>query len=1147
MRFGLVFLAIIFSILSGYSEIVERGVVKEYRGVDAKKVLPGVELMVKGAQSTVSDVDGVFELWFTTLKPGEKIYYTDIYKEGFVIFNKDALEAWRISNNGRPFTIVMCKESDFRALKKKYYDIIERSYYDEYLKQKKIAEEMLGMSIQLTQKIQELEREYQVKMSNINTYVELFSRIDLNEMDSIEARSLEFMEQGKIDEAIRLYEELQLTREMDAQMSKWDMAEEMRRAANGMESEAQADLIMLVGKMQKQISLYQMGGGDYDIKRLDLTDNLIALLYRLLPITGNQYKETLGQLIIDQTASKHPKTHFEDFKKAAYLPSVIGLRKLADAYKIMDPSEEHADSMRTFYMRALRLIDNPDDSISRVIEENLTEIPQGYFKNDDGWMYPYRIIDNEAELMSQGPYYSAHIEGEVELPDVIVTDKGEFPVTAIGKFAFGNNSLLTKVTLPRYCHRIGENAFKLCPMLEEITVNAELDSLMTEDYSQSIPLNVSLRFPEVPQNIDWIVKRATSVLNDSTLDVSPLILAMAQYYHKNGDTDSSLNCYEYIVDKCIGDGNIEDAQRYALMAKDTDKNKYHLLLSKCLKYSGDFPGAIKEAKKGLNDNEPRSYNNIAYLYIDDKNPAKDFDEAIKNVDHALKIATTPSEKANFYDSKGEIYLLMSDEQKAKEYYMLALDNDSLYWQNAISVLHQHFNPDINVTKEEPITEEQISQRRKRNAAIALMAMDFIRPRIAGINGADIDSIKDYAVSLIVSSDMTDPKLFNTNAEQVFAAALMGAGQYLFSLAEKDSVRFDNEWIGLIDADEQHGLDARIATVVRNMMVLHQFTKMLPCNYLSDRDVKNGRIYEEAFRRYAATLKNDDSQLFHALLDGHDVEYITGTFGITNDGLMSFVDSSLNSIYNIYNEIHIDEIPQTHILAPNRYDADIARYISEQEAKDNLADAKQAQIQQWLDGAMLCARLEHSYLPKKENFCEIDYEELLSIGIIAIQVLIKNKTQEQLVEYPMMYIITAVNWAIRNEMRIRYPWYSLVRDDWELISDGDFNLVRKYQESGLNSAQTLVRAVICRTIVSLNHFAEKTGNGKRFLDELNRIYNGILSARDSMPEKYLECFDMFFDNDCDFYMIDNQFPPTIIDGMFTQLGNVMKDKGIKIYK
>ena len=55
---------------------------------------------------------------------------------------------------------------------------------------------------------------------------------------------------------------------------------------------------------------------------------------------------------------------------------------------------------------------------------------------------------------------------------------------------------------------------------------------------------------------------------------------------------------------------------------------------------------------------------------------------------------------------------------------------------------------------------------------------------------------------------------------------------------------------------------------------------------------------------------------------------------------------------------------------------------------------------------------------------VECEELVSIGIIAIQALIKNKSDEQLEKYNTSYIGTAVRWAIRNELRNRYKWYTL---------------------------------------------------------------------------------------------------------------------------
>src|SRR5574344_1262844 len=78
------------------------------------------------------------------------------------------------------------------------------------------------------------------------------------------------------------------------------------------------------------------------------------------------------------------------------------------------------------------------------------------------------------------------------------------------------------------------------------------------------------------------------------------------------------------------------------------------------------------------------------------------------------------------------------------------------------------------------------------------------------------------------------------------------------------------------------------------------------------------------------------------------------------------------------------------------------------------------IKEYIDIVQKVAKIEQRSIPTHM----VEYEELVSIGIIAVQVLIKNKTEEQLSHYNSSYIGTAVRWAIRNELRNRYKWYSL---------------------------------------------------------------------------------------------------------------------------
>ena len=82
--------------------------------------------------------------------------------------------------------------------------------------------------------------------------------------------------------------------------------------------------------------------------------------------------------------------------------------------------------------------------------------------------------------------------------------------------------------------------------------------------------------------------------------------------------------------------------------------------------------------------------------------------------------------------------------------------------------------------------------------------------------------------------------------------------------------------------------------------------------------------------------------------------------------------------------------------------------------------KQSLLKQYVSIVQKVAKIEQRRVPNHM----IEYEELVSIGIIAVQAMIKNKTEEQLAKYNDAYMGTAVKCAIRHELRHRYKWYSL---------------------------------------------------------------------------------------------------------------------------
>ena len=136
---------------------------------------------------------------------------------------------------------------------------------------------------------------------------------------------------------------------------------------------------------------------------------------------------------------------------------------------------------------------------------------------------------------------------------------------------------------------------------------------------------------------------------------------------------------------------------------------------------------------------------------------------------------------------------------------------------------------------------------------------------------------------------------------------------------------------------------------------------------------------------------------------------------------------------------------------------------------------------------------------------IEYEELVSIGILAIQSLIKDKTEEQLAKYNDAYVGTAVKWAIRNELRHRYKWYTMKHksDGEESSSDNYINDLNDDNENsedmGFSISPTKVREAVYETILSIDGLAAAaTDNASPF---------DFIKDPSAMPDEQAEIIEM----------------------------------------
>ncbi len=166
------------------------------------------------------------------------------------------------------------------------------------------------------------------------------------------------------------------------------------------------------------------------------------------------------------------------------------------------------------------------------------------------------------------------------------------------------------------------------------------------------------------------------------------------------------------------------------------------------------------------------------------------------------------------------------------------------------------------------------------------------------------------------------------------------------------------------------------------------------------------------------------------------------------------------------------------------------------------NVSQNKIKEYISIVEKVAKVEHRRIPSHM----VDYEELVSIGIIAVQAMIKNKTPEQLEKYNSSYIGTAVRWAIRNELRNRYKWYTLKHnksEDDEAETGAD----------GLDVSPGKVREAIYETILSIDSIAAASSDNDSPFDfikdphalpdekaEISELGKAIREAIATLPQK-----------------------------------------------
>ena len=244
------------------SVFVQKGITFRYNGKNPRTPLGGV--YVKTATSpngVVSDENnGVFFLKLQNVKMGDRLGRATVSKTGLMIFNQQAVDEW--SARKEPLKLILCDANQFQKQKNNLISIGRNQAEKKY--KKRLAElEKKNKAQQLTldeyyAKLDSINRDRDNAEKHMEEYADMFARIDESEVDTLAQRAIELFNQGKLEEAIKLFEQGNYLEKLDDALKIKTQAEELRQKADSAEFLADKDIEEYKKSIQAQVSAYKM-------------------------------------------------------------------------------------------------------------------------------------------------------------------------------------------------------------------------------------------------------------------------------------------------------------------------------------------------------------------------------------------------------------------------------------------------------------------------------------------------------------------------------------------------------------------------------------------------------------------------------------------------------------------------------------------------------------------------------------------------------------------------------------------------------------------------------------------------------------------------------------------------------------------------
>ena len=242
--------------------VTQRGVAYQYNGKKQRTPLGNVTITYDANKRTTisGEQDGAFALTLDGRRMGDRIGLVTVRKREMMVFNQHAVDEWSVRRE--PLMLILCNAEEFERQKENLINIGRREAKKKYDRQKAELEAKLQASeIQRAEYEAALDKAYDELdrlNKNVGEYADLFARIDESEIDTLAQRAVDLYNEGRVEEAIRLFEQGNYMEKLDRALKTSQQADELKAVAEQAKERATQDSLKALQSLKAQIEAYKL-------------------------------------------------------------------------------------------------------------------------------------------------------------------------------------------------------------------------------------------------------------------------------------------------------------------------------------------------------------------------------------------------------------------------------------------------------------------------------------------------------------------------------------------------------------------------------------------------------------------------------------------------------------------------------------------------------------------------------------------------------------------------------------------------------------------------------------------------------------------------------------------------------------------------